>query len=167
MTAPFLVAALVVLIAGVAKLLRPDAAASALIRGRLPAGRGVIRGFAAFEIGLGTWAIIRPGQVVAAILCAIFVLFTGLSALLAQRASSCGCFGADDSPATMVQPLLSAVFAVAAAGAVAWPPHGLAWLAHRSPGLALALAVGLAGAAYAAVLTYTALPTAWRAWEQA
>ncbi len=166
LTAPFLVAAAVLCVAGIAKLRAPEAAGRALAGGGLPAARGLVRLFAAAELTLGLWSLASPGRVAAGAVCLVFLLFTGLSALLARRASSCGCFGSDESPATIFQPLLSAAFALAAAGACVWPPQGLAWIAGRSPGLCVALLAGVAAAAYATVLAYTELPAAWGAWER-
>jgi hypothetical protein len=166
LTAPLLVASVVLCVAGIAKLRSPEAASRALAGGRLPSGRGLVRGFAAGELILGAWSLISPNRLTAAAVCVVFVLFTVLSALLARRASSCGCFGTDDTPATALQSLLSAGFALAAAAACAWPPHGLNWIAGRSPGLGAALLAGVAAAAYATVLAYTELPAAWGAWER-
>jgi hypothetical protein len=166
LTAPLLVASVVLCMAGIAKLRAPDAASRALAGGRLPAGRGSVRLFALAELALGVFSLISPNRFTAAAVCLVFLLFTVLSALLASRASSCGCFGADDAPATVFQSLLSAAFALAAAGACAWPPHGLQWITGRSPGLSAVLLGGIAAAAYATVLAYTELPAAWGAWER-
>lgn len=166
LTAPFLIASAVLCVAGIAKLRAPDAAARALAGGRLPAARGFVRLFAAGELVLGVWSLVSPGRIAAGAVCLVFLLFTVLSALLARRASSCGCFGSDDAPATIFQSLLSAAFALTAAGACVWPPHGLSWIAGRSPGLCAALLAGVAAAAYATVLAYTELPAAWGAWER-
>jgi hypothetical protein len=82
-----------------------------------------------------------------------------------RRGAACGCFGGDDTPATAAHVWLSAALALAAAAGVAWPPRGTGWLLTGSPGVAGALALGIAGAAYATVLAYTELPEAWSAWR--
>ena len=92
---------------------------------------------------------------------AVYVGFSGVSLVLARRRTPCGCFGERDEPTSVVQSILSALLAVAAALAAIWPTHDVAWMAARSP----VLVIGIAGAAYAAVATYTLLPAAWSAWE--
>ena len=43
--------------------------------------------------------------------------------------------------------------------------HGVGWVLQRPPGSGMLLALGTAGAVYAAVLAYTLLPQAWSAWS--
>jgi hypothetical protein len=163
LTVPYLLAALVLCTAGVAKLRMPASAAQALRTAGLPGARHV-RAIAAFELALGGWALVAPGRVAALAVCAVYLLFAGLAAFLARRASSCGCFGTTDAPATVAQSALSAAIALLTAAAAVWHAQGMMWVLHRPPAVATVLAIGLAGAAWAAVLAYTELPTVWSAW---
>jgi hypothetical protein len=156
LTPPFALAAIVLCVAGVAKLRSPAGAAAAVsVRPSL------IRVFALLELGLGGWAIAAPSRLSASLLAALYTCFAALAVFLARRHIPCGCFGEQDRPASGLQALLSAGLAAVAAVAAVRPPHGIGWLFARSPVLWLALA----GAAYATVLVYTALPAAWSAWE--
>lgn len=165
MTSPFAVAALVLCAAGVAKLRSPGQAVRALHTVGLPAGAALVRLFAVAEVALGAWCIARPGPVAAAMLALVYAFFVPLSAVLARRHTPCGCFGERELPVSAAQPALSAVLALVAVVAAASGVHGFAWLLGRPPLGALALAVGIAGAAYATVIAYTELPLAWSSWS--
>jgi hypothetical protein len=160
--APFAVAALVLIVAGVAKPRAPAPAAAAMRELGLPTAALATRLFAAFEIALGIWALATPTSVAAIALACCYAAFAGLALLLASRRAACGCFGEGDFPASRAQALLSAVLAVASAAAAVWPPHGLL---DRPAGQAVVLVIGIAAAAYATVLAYTQLPAAWSAWS--
>jgi len=165
LSTPFLVAALVLCAAGVAKLPAPAPAMRALAGAGLPARATLVRAFAALELALGLWAGLDPSRPAAAAVAGAFLILAGVATLLARRASSCGCFGDREAPASALQPLVSVALAAIAAAAVRWPPHGLGWVLQRPPATAAALLLGAAGAAYATVLAYTELPAAWRAWS--
>jgi hypothetical protein len=165
LTAPFLVAALILCTAGIAKLRSPATAARALVTAGLPSSTLAVRAFAAAEVCLGAWSMLAPGRVVAAALACTYAGFAGLVVLLARRAASCGCFGAGDAPASSVQSIVSAALAIVSAAAAAWPAHGLGWVLHRPPGIASGLLVGIGGAVYGTVVAYTELPLAWSSWS--
>jgi hypothetical protein len=95
----------------------------------------------------------------------MYVLLALTAAVLARRGAACGCFGDDDAPATAAHVSLSAVLALVAVTGVVWPARGIAWLLGSTPGVVAPLALGIAGAAYATVLAYTELPSAWGAWR--
>jgi hypothetical protein len=156
------VAALVLVIAGVAKLRAPAPAVAALRELGLPVMAPPIRAFAAGEIALGVWALVAPTSIVAIALACCYATFAELALMLARRRAACGCFGEGDSPASRVQALLSAVLSLACAAAAVWSPHGLL---DRPAGQAVVLVIGIAAAAYATVLAYIQLPAAWSAWS--
>jgi len=162
LTAPLAVAALVLVVAGVAKLRAPAPAVGALRELGLPVGQPVIRVFAAFEVALGVWALARPGGVPAIALACCYALFAVLTLLLARHRAACGCFGEGDLPASSLHAVISAVLAAACTAAAIWPPHGIL---DRPAGQAVVLVIGIAASAYAAVLAYTLLPAAWSAWS--
>jgi hypothetical protein len=154
LTSPFAVAALVLCVAGVAKLRAPRAAAAAV-----GAHAGQVRAFALAELALGIWALSAPAPLPAVLVSGTYAGFSGLSLWLAHRRSACGCFGQPELPASAGQSALSAALAAVAAAAATWPPHDAHWLASHP-----VIALGIAAAAYATVLAYTALPVAWSAW---
>jgi hypothetical protein len=156
LTPPFALAAIVLCVAGVAKLRSPAGAAAAVSVSPI-----LIRVFALAELALGGWAIALPSRLSASLLSVLYACFAVVALMLARRHTPCGCFGEQDRPASGLQSLLSAGLAAVAAVAADRPPHGIGWLFARSPVLWLALA----GAVYAVVLAYTTLPAAWTAWE--
>ncbi len=160
-----MLAALVLCVAGVAKLRSPRAAVDAL--GTLGAAPPVmaVRAFALLELGLGVWCLARPSTASAAAMACVYAGFSGLALVLARRHSPCGCFGAHSEPASAAQSLLSAALSAVAIAAAIWGSHGVPWLLARPALTAAALIVGLAGAAYATVVAYTELPLAWSAWS--
>jgi hypothetical protein len=162
LTAPLAVAALVLVVAGVAKLRAPAPAVGALRELGVPVGQPVIGVFAAAEIVLGVWGLASPAGIAAIALACCYALFAGLALLLAARRAACGCFGEGDFPASGLQAAISAVLAGACAAAAIWPPHGIL---DRPAAQAAVLVIGIAGSAYATVLAYTQLPAAWSAWS--
>lgn len=166
LTAPAMVAALLLCVAGAAKLRAPGPAAQALASAGLPAvAPAAIRVFAAAELGLGAFAAVHPGRGSAVGLAAIYAGFAALGQILAARASSCGCFGATEPPASPIHSLLSLVLAGCCAASIAWPAHGIPWILHHSPIVASVFAIGIAGALLGTVAAYTELPAAWTAWS--
>jgi methylamine utilization protein MauE len=157
LTGPFAVAALVVIVAGVAKLRSPKPAARALEEIGWNAGQTFTRSIAFIELALGGWCVAQPSRANAVALAVLYGVFGVVSARLVRRRAACGCFGERETPAWAGQVALS--LALAAVGAAA---------ALQTPGTALehpVLIVGIGGAAYATVLAYTALPAAWTAWS--
>jgi hypothetical protein len=165
LTDPFAVAAIVLAVAGVAKLRAPGVAVAALREAGLPASAWLVRAFAAFEVALGVWCILSPGAAAAVVLACCFAAFAGLALLLARRRAACGCFGESDAPASTAHAVISAALAAVCVLAAIHTPHGVAWLLDQGAGNAVVLVIGIAGSAYATVLAYTQLPGAWTAWS--
>lgn len=167
LTGPFLAAALVLCIAGLAKLRSPTAAAGALTAIGLPGRAMLVRAFATGELALGAACALSPSAATATTATCVYAAFAGISLVLARHRKACGCFGEHDAPATVAQSVLSGLLALLAVTAALFPPHGLGWLLARSPQYAAVFALGTGGLAYAIVLVYTELPQAWRAWSSA
>ena len=120
----YLVAAGLLLGAGVAKAVRPGDTARAL--GALPGLdrvptrllQGATRVGAAAEAVLGFAALAAPGPLTGGLVSASYILFAAVTAIVRVRGgalSSCGCFGRADTPASWLHVVLNLVFAVAAA----------------------------------------------------
>jgi hypothetical protein len=157
---PFLVASLVLCIAGLAKLRAPATAAAAL--GVRP---WMIRALAVGEVALGAVCVIHPTRVTAAVLAAAYGTFAAVAAMLRRRRVACGCFGDNDLPVSQAHVIASELLGAVAAAAAVASPRGLPWLVSQPAWTAGVLAVGIAGAAYAIVLVYTEVPRAWAAWS--
>ncbi len=160
LTIPHAVAAIVLGVAGLAKLRSPRSAARAV---RL-APRW-IRTFAGFEVALGVWALLMAGSASSALMAALYAGFAALTLALARAGAACGCFGAPSAPASPIQALVSAALALVCAVSAAAAPHALGWILERPVGTATVLVLGTAAAVYGTVLAYSELPQLWRSWS--
>jgi hypothetical protein len=160
----FVVAALLLCLAGVLKLRSPAAAAGALRALGLPSAVWIVRTLAVGEIALGVVCSVHPSRVLGAVLAATYVAFAAVAAALVRRRAACGCFGDSENPATTSHWIASAVLGAVAAAASVAGPRGLSWVLGRPVPTAAVLVVGIAGAVYATVIVYTQLPGAWAAW---
>jgi hypothetical protein len=160
LTVPHAVAALVLCVAGLAKLRSPAGAAGAV--GLAP---GPVRVFAVAELGLGAWALADATAVASLLMAGLYAGFAALTLGLARAGESCGCFGARGSPASPLQSLLSIALAGASALAAGGGTHAAGWIFGRPPGFVTLLVLGTAGAVYGIVLAYSELPLLWRSWS--
>jgi hypothetical protein len=141
----YLVAAGLLVVAGVAKALHPDDTARALgaltARGRaapsLGSTRRLVRAGASAEAVLGITALVLPRPLTAALVALSYAAFGAVVTYARWRGgplATCGCFGRPDTPPTSVHLLLDLTLAVAAAVVAATAPsHGtlLDELAHQ------------------------------------
>jgi hypothetical protein len=164
LTGPYLIAALTLCVAGVAKLRAPSAAARALRAARLPGDALAIRAVGAGELALGAAAAALATPATAAALAAVYVAFSALALVLHRRGAECGCFGDSGAPASPMQSAISALLAVVCVVAAATSMHGVSWVFGRSPSIATILILGIGAAVYATVAAYSELPSAWTAW---
>lgn len=106
------------LLAGVAKVRAPAAAADSLALAGLPDRPVLARLLGVGEVVLAL-AVLVTGHVLAAIALALaYAAFTGVSWwLLRTDQGSCGCFGEVDAPLSRIHVVTNAAVAVAAAGA--------------------------------------------------
>jgi hypothetical protein len=162
---PFLIAALALCVAGLAKLRSPQPAAQALAVAGLPGNAQLVRAFAAYELALGVYAALSTSVAAAIAVAATYTGFAVLTSALHRRQASCGCFGAEGAPASPAQSAISAVLAATAVATAAWHAHGLSWIVARPPATVLALVLGIGGAVFALVIAYSELPAAWNAWS--
>ncbi|MEY3361438.1 MAG: hypothetical protein RL531_1157 [Actinomycetota bacterium] len=100
-TVPYGIAVVLLVAAGVAKVLEPRDTAGALARSGRPVSPAVVRIGAAFEVGLGAAAIVGGTRTAAAVVGLSYLAFAGfvIQALLRHLpVGSCGCFGRVDTP---------------------------------------------------------------------
>lgn len=131
LAAPYVAAALLLVVAGVAKAMEPLPLARALrvagfpVRGRLLTP--LVRVGAALEALIGGVAVVAPSAVTAGLVAASYAVFT-VFVVRALRSGSplatCGCFGGSDTPPTVVHAVVTAALAAIAVG-VATSPAGL------------------------------------------
>jgi hypothetical protein len=119
----FWVTCLVLVVAGVSKLLEPSATATTLGALGLPGGAGTARTIGAVEVVLGMGGLVVGGPWLAAGVALSYAGFAVVVAVARRRElPSCGCFGARSAPPSPVHVAVNAVSAlVAGAAALAGP----------------------------------------------
>jgi hypothetical protein len=139
----YLIAAGLLVGAGVMKAVRPDDTALAmagLLPGRLASPvrlRRVIRLGALAEVALGVVALAVPRPATAALVALSYLLFLGVVAAARWRGgplATCGCFGRPDTPATGLHLALNGALAAAAGAVALHAPHSgsiVTLLAHQ------------------------------------
>jgi hypothetical protein len=160
---PFMAAAILLVVAGATKVVRPDGGARA-VAGLVPrlAGRArpIVRALAAAEAAIGFAALTWPAAVTAGLLASSYAAFAVVVLLARSRGgvlATCGCFGGIDTPPTLAHALLDMGAAVAAITVgVDFGDHGrlLTGLLARQPAHGIPL---LAGSAVIALLALTAM----------
>ena len=158
---PLFAAALVLVVAGLAKLRDPFATADLLAVFRVPRPLAAARGFGALELVTGLAVIAVPGRLLASSVAALYLAFALVAAyLVAARVplASCGCFGREDTSPGALHVLLSIAVAGAAAAAGAFPPPRLDTLLPSLPLAGAPFVVGVLAAAAGAVLVCAYLP---------
>ncbi len=131
----FFVACGLLVLAGLAKAIRPDDTARALVLllpgnpARAPSvgfARRVVRFGALLEAALGVAAVLFPRPLPAALVATSYVVFA-VVVLFARRSggvlATCGCFGRADTPPTILHVVLNLVFVAAAVALTFHPPN--------------------------------------------
>ena len=141
------IVALVVVVGGTAKLVRPGPFAGLLDTFGMPGGALAARAVGLAELGLGAWAVVTGSRAAAVALAVLYLVFAG-TVVLARRAgaASCGCFGVVDAPPStlhVVVNMVSAAVAVAAA-AVGAETLGATLADQPAAGVPYLLAVAVA-----------------------
>ena len=167
---PFAAAAGLLAGAGALKAARPHATARALkdmgLPGRLSLVAGLVRVGGAAEAAVGAAALLTSGsplRVLALVVAASYAGFAAVVVLALARGaavSSCGCFGATDTPPTVAHVVVDAGAALTAVAVALGPGGGLPGVLARQPLAGIPLVLLLVVACYLAWLALTALPRA-------
>jgi hypothetical protein len=143
---------------GVAKLIDPDPTTGAMRAAGLPASNLVSYLLGLAEIGVATWALgfAGMGVILATMLYGAFSVFTIAAVKRRIPVQSCGCFGREDTPPSLLHVAFNLA---AAAGLLASALLGLSPIDWAMPPFEVALYVGfgLLGA-YASFLVLSRLP---------
>jgi uncharacterized membrane protein YphA (DoxX/SURF4 family) len=115
---PFFMFATLLVVSGVPKLTDPVSTTRALESIGLPPRRNLGRAVGVVEILVGVGAIAVGGRLMAGALALLYAGFAGfiLIALRSNKVKSCGCFGSDDTPPSLLH--LGIDLGAAAVGAV-------------------------------------------------
>lgn len=154
-------AALVLGVAGVAKVVSPDGTRVALRTAGLPSGRWVSRLLGTAELAIAATALVVAGRLGALLVSVTFLGFAAFSGLLLARSrgkASCGCFGGTDSPITRIHVVLNVIVAAAVATCIARPVSGVADTAAETPGAGLPFALLIVLLAWVLQVAFTTLP---------
>lgn len=109
-----LIAAALLGVAGVGKLIAPHGAMRALRAQGLPAGRAVAAAIGTAEVLIGSAVVLTLSPLALAALALVYVGFAGFVWRAARRGTPCGCLGERDATARLGHAALNAVVAVAA-----------------------------------------------------
>ncbi len=164
MAGPFFAIAGVLILSGASKLIAPEAAASVLasLGIRQPAVQvGAVRLVGAGEMALGTVALVFGGAVVAGAVAVAYACFAAVSEWLRRQpdaVGSCGCFGAKDTPPSLIHTGVNVAAGALAVLAVVWPAPDLLTVLGDQPALGLPFVGLTALAGYLFYLAFTVLP---------
>ena len=118
---PATAAAVLLVVGGASKVVRPGNTTNALEALRLPGHPAAVRLLATAEMGIGVAAVVTGGRLAWLLVAASYVGFAGFVLVAMSRegaASSCGCFGTPGAPPTAAHVLVTlAASAVAIATA--------------------------------------------------
>ena len=154
---PYVAAAALLVVSGILKVRRPTPTARALTSAGVPVLAPLARVFGVAEVVVGAGALALDSRAFPALVAASYLAFAGFVALTlvrAEQVADCGCFGAAESPPTVVHLVLN-LFAAGISAAVALGSGGsLVRAVDDQPLLGLPFLV-LAG--LCAGLTYAAM----------
>lgn len=156
---PFYALAMVLGAAGVLKAYRPASAARALSDVGLAVPPGVVRAGALAEVLVAIGALALGNRLFALLVAAsylLFAVFVGMALARDVPVSSCGCFGAGDTPPTALHLAVNTAGALIA-GLVALDPAGAPTARGVMGDGLLSPAVFLASTVATAALMYLAL----------
>jgi hypothetical protein len=162
----FLVASALLVVAGIAKAVRPGdtAGALAVLASRPPGSswRTAVRVGAIGEAGIGIAALATPRPTTAALVATSYALFSAVVVLARRRGgplATCGCFGRPDTPPTLVHLALNALFLAAAVAMALTAPAGatLGSALAAEPGAGIPLVFVSAVGVWLSVLAMSAL----------
>jgi hypothetical protein len=159
---PFVIAALLLAAAGVAKVVDPANAVGALRAFGVPVAPTVVRVVGAVEAVLAVSAVVTGAVVLAVAVGASYLLFTGfvVSALVRDLPiGSCGCFGEVDTPPSVLHVVVNLGAVAAALGvAVAGDGTGIGHVLAAQPLAGIPMVLLIVVGTYAAFTALTVVP---------
>jgi hypothetical protein len=146
-TAPLIVAAALLVLAGAPKVLRPRNTVGALrsVGVRVPAA--LVRLGGAAEAALGATVLLSGGRIPAALVAVSYLSFTAFLAVALRRGgtlASCGCLGRADTPPTVAHLVITVGLCAGACVAAATSADALPDLTLSAASLTLLVFVSLA-----------------------
>jgi uncharacterized membrane protein HdeD (DUF308 family) len=145
LSGPYAAAAVLLVIAGAPKVVKPGTTVLALRSVKAPASATAVRIFGAVEVLIGLAAVTVGGRIPAVLVATSYLAFAAFVAYALARGgvlSSCGCFGKPDTPPTRLHIVTNIAAAATAIAVAVNPPDRLADIVtvqpmHGAPFLAL------------------------------
>lgn len=152
-------AALLLIVAGTAKVLKPTPTAQLLGSLGLPRTKSIVVSLGAGEVALGLLAIVVGGWPLAALTGVLYLtFFIVVWRALATGASTCGCFGRAEAPPSLIHLIGNAAFAAVSFASIAGPAP--AQVMAEAPLGGLGVLIGAGVIAGLGLVAFTALPEA-------
>ncbi|MCY3578054.1 MAG: hypothetical protein OXH53_12135 [bacterium] len=150
--AVYLMAAVLLGVAGAAKAVTPEPASASLARLQLYHRQWAVRLLGLVELVVAVSAFIVGGIVPATALAALYAGFAVVAAAMVRSGSAvpCGCFGRVEMPATLSHVVVNILAVVAGLVAASWPVEAIDKLFDSQKWLLAPFAVVVAGGAYGA-----------------
>lgn len=133
---PYLVAAVLLVVAGAPKIRQPASAVRALASLRLPASPLLVRVLGTAEVAIGVTAAVRGGRIAGILVAISYAAFSAFVVLALARGgvlASCGCFGTADTPPTRTHVAVTLSLAGVALAVALGPASSIADGAAATP----------------------------------
>ena len=161
LSGPFALLALLLVAAGASEAIRPEPVVGGLRGVGLPVSRWAVRLGAIGECLLGVAALFSSSRPVALLVALSFLSFAAFIAAALRRpgsVSSCGCFGADESPPTPLHLVIDLALLGLAIAAAAHGALPLRVFVVRHPALSVPFLAFVCLATWFVYLSVTTLP---------
>jgi methylamine utilization protein MauE len=158
---PFTIAALLLVVGGIAKVFAPADTANALRAVGVPAPPMLVRIGGAAEAVIGGLAIATADRAAALLVAVSYLAFAGFVGVALRRGSpiaTCGCFGKADTPPSLVHLFVNVGAAAAALAIAVDPGDGIADVVSAQPLSGVPYLLLVVVGAYVAFLSLTLLP---------
>jgi hypothetical protein len=162
LSGPFALAAALLAVGGVMKMVRPGPAAGALAALHIPAALSAARLMGGAELIAGSAALVVGGRGAALVVAGFYLVFAAFVAMAISgrvEVASCGCFGQEDAPPTVAHLVIDLCAAgVCLVAAVAAPPSGIIEVLATQPWAGIPFIGFLILGVAALVMAMTELP---------
>lgn len=158
---PFLIAAVLLAAAGIAKTMDPTMTVGALRKFGIPVSSAAVRGLGAIEAGLAVAAAVTGAPSLVLGVAISYVVFSAFVVVARARRlpiGSCGCFGRVDTPPSWIHVAVNLACAASAFGVAARDGGGLASTLDAQPLAGVPFLALIAVGTYAAFTALTVVP---------
>ena len=158
---PFLIAAVLLAAAGIAKTIDPTMTVGALRKFGIPVSSPAVRGLGALEALLAVAAAITGAPILVVGVAGSYLLFAAFVVIARVRRlpiGSCGCFGRVDTPPSWLHVAINLAAAASALAVAARDGGGLGTTLDRQPLAGLPFLALIAIGTYAAFTALTVVP---------